>query len=821
MRLLNVKSRKLEEYFNNPPDYAILSHCWGEDEVLFQDLDRPDHTGKPGYAKVDGFCTLAASHGYEYVWIDTCCIDKTSSAELSEAINSMFRWYEGAHVCYAYLEDVHHGQAPDVFDIHFKQSRWFTRGWTLQELLAPKRVDFYDRAWSFIGNRSSLAETIKNITRIPTHYLRDEKDFRSASIAVRMSWAAFRETKRTEDRAYSLLGIFGVNMPLLYGEGDRAFERLQLELINETTEESILAWSPSRNSLDSTSSADSIYFSRDWAKQYHLPLPQYSRAHPRPDFSQVYAHSSSHGLLARVPEDFTCWEDLVVTPLYEANSVMEMSNRGLRIALPLIELGSYTYGLLRCKVGRDFNQVLILPLSRSSVADEYVRSQRPFLLEPPGNFSKHISKRAIVRTIYIKKTSDKEPFVQYPMWNTGLKCGYVRLQESADLPERLVEVVPSQAYNRTLHVLYPLDDGQNNWSRTLLHYVAGNGDPGFVIMLEKRSHMDAFLSSSKVSPPFKCHIFPRSTQPLVVQAEDLSKSADSLPPKTRLLLRDGERVAQVKHDTFLNHEMFTIDVSNNVSLKKRSSGSGWAKPLAPTDAEILSFCGQYILDSLLASWQDFFYVPIAIVTWRYQSLLTVGEVIAWVAVVFLFFMVRLKAYWAACSVHVSNLASREFDVAARMKYFDRSFIYFHLFINIFAFCRGLTWGSCYISELTAQLSLTIVHQLFKLKMFDPSQLDWIRTDPTIFIIPVVIATVLVQLISISKLSQLGWEMAVPLLAFLVTVAPAYYIWTLHAARQRWRWRRLHGLANHEVTVPDEDTVLEKIITVQRPVSILH
>ncbi|KAH9238668.1 hypothetical protein K456DRAFT_1826366, partial [Colletotrichum gloeosporioides 23] len=247
MRLLNVKTRTLEQYFNNIPKYAILSHRWGEEEITLQDLSAPAYQLMRGYAKVNGFCVLAAEHGFDYVWIDACCIDKTSSAELSEAINSMFRWYENASTCYAYLDDVGRGPAdegqPDV-DGEFKESLWFTRGWTLQELLAPKCVLFCDRFWRQFGDRSSLAAGINAITDIPVAYLRREQDFRSSSIAVRMSWAAYRETTRIEDRAYALLGIFNVNMPLLYGEGDRAFERLQLELLKLNTDESVLAWSP-------------------------------------------------------------------------------------------------------------------------------------------------------------------------------------------------------------------------------------------------------------------------------------------------------------------------------------------------------------------------------------------------------------------------------------------------------------------------------------------------------------------------------------------------------------------------------------------------
>ncbi|KAK1633606.1 heterokaryon incompatibility protein-domain-containing protein, partial [Colletotrichum phormii] len=226
------------------PPYVILSHTWNEDEVTFQDLDDPDHTKKRGYAKIDGLCCLAAQNGYQWVWVDTCCIDKTSSAELSEAINSMYQWYKDASICYVYLEDVHPGDDPSSFDSQFGNSRWFTRGWTLQELLAPRTVEFFDAAWRELGRRSSLAPKIESITSIPAYFLRFNpySAFRDTEIAVKMSWAARRQTMRVEDRAYSLLGIFDVSMPLLYGEGERAFERLQIEIMKQSSDDSILAW---------------------------------------------------------------------------------------------------------------------------------------------------------------------------------------------------------------------------------------------------------------------------------------------------------------------------------------------------------------------------------------------------------------------------------------------------------------------------------------------------------------------------------------------------------------------------------------------------
>jgi hypothetical protein len=179
-------------------------------------------------------------------WIDSCCIDKTSSAELSESINSMFAWYKNAHVCYAYLSDVPGGNRDYETGglslyIALEQSRWFTRGWTLQELLAPDWVIVLANDWSELGTKASLATDLTAITGI-THLF----NFEEASVAQKMSWAARRKTTRLEDRAYSMMGLFNVNMPLLYGEGNRAFIRLQLEILSRIDDESIFAWSNPR-----------------------------------------------------------------------------------------------------------------------------------------------------------------------------------------------------------------------------------------------------------------------------------------------------------------------------------------------------------------------------------------------------------------------------------------------------------------------------------------------------------------------------------------------------------------------------------------------
>lgn len=266
MRLLNVDSRELVEFYGDDiPSYAILSHTWGKEEVTFQDLAKDGYREKRGYAKIEGCCRQAKRDLINWVWVDTCCIDKGSSAELSEAINSMFRWYERSKVCYAYLEDVPSGQNPFESGSAFQMSRWFTRGWTLQELLAPTRIVFYDADWkavfssqvvntakdtvhgeahmpAWVANRNKYIGLLSGITTISRKVLNREIPLASVSAACKFSWAAPRVTTRVEDMAYCLLGLLGVNMPLLYGEGEKAFIRLQ-EIVLSTTEDiSILAW---------------------------------------------------------------------------------------------------------------------------------------------------------------------------------------------------------------------------------------------------------------------------------------------------------------------------------------------------------------------------------------------------------------------------------------------------------------------------------------------------------------------------------------------------------------------------------------------------
>ncbi|CAG9986766.1 unnamed protein product [Clonostachys byssicola] len=290
MRILKTRQYELVEAKDIPdpfPPYAILSHMWlsPKEEITYQDFKsrkediENDVYKQTGWAKLKRYCDRAARDGWDWAWMDTCCIDKTNPADTQEAINAMFRWYQNASICYAYLGDVDaygsleeaglidqdHPMNEDLDEMpgmipvpgaatnHMRtavgrslvNAKWFTRGWTLQELLAPRYLVFMDKSWHRIGTRESWAAEINEASRIEPKHLTTFKptDFTSCSIAMRMSWASSRYTTVEEDETYSLLGLFGISLPLIYGEGRwRAFDRLQRELIMVYTDDSIFAW---------------------------------------------------------------------------------------------------------------------------------------------------------------------------------------------------------------------------------------------------------------------------------------------------------------------------------------------------------------------------------------------------------------------------------------------------------------------------------------------------------------------------------------------------------------------------------------------------
>ncbi|KAK1828773.1 heterokaryon incompatibility protein-domain-containing protein [Podospora conica] len=322
MRLINTDTLELSDFYEPQlPIYAILSHTWEKDELTLREWIEPSTatTSKAGYKKVCMAASLARRSGLAWLWADTVCIDKTSSAELSEAINSMFNCNE-ASICYAFLADVSRdslAEAADGMDTpkdgpnlsQFRNSRWFTRGWTLQELIAPRKLFFYSREWALLGSRASFASDISSATGIDRAYLGPTEIapgvFTStalgASVATRMSWLAKRRTTRIEDMAYCMLGLFDINMPLLYGEGHKAFLRLQEEIIRVHDDQSIFAWNTVADATRQT----------------------------------VFTENGTIGFLATTPRAFECARPARPARLAPAPSPYTMTNAGLSITLPL------------------------------------------------------------------------------------------------------------------------------------------------------------------------------------------------------------------------------------------------------------------------------------------------------------------------------------------------------------------------------------------------------------------------------------------------------------------------------------------------------
>lgn len=397
MRLLHTATLQMSEFFagsaipnsdisqlkgsesqsRNIPEYAILSHVWGSDEVSFQDMisDRVLAMKKTAWEKIQESCKQAQRDGYKYIWIDTCCIDKTSSTELSEAINSMFQWYKESAICYVYLSDVdtddifNHDEADPILRQELRSmfgkeslfrstlqnySRWFSRGWTLQELLAPLRVQFFDQHWKYIGRKEDHLQILSNITNIDLYAL-NGGDPQRLSIARRMSWAANRQTTRAEDMAYCLLGIFNINMPLLYGEGSKAFIRLQEEILKVSDDQSLFAWrNPAMN-------------------------------HYRDDYPEA---SKPQGLLAASPDVFefsnTIAQFYTETP---GRAFSSFTNKGLQVEFLMCQdlacpSGLVYLAVLSCQIGSMPGILPAIRLRRMTPnSDQYARIDMSQLLE--------------------------------------------------------------------------------------------------------------------------------------------------------------------------------------------------------------------------------------------------------------------------------------------------------------------------------------------------------------------------------------------------------------------------------------------------------
>lgn len=379
MRLLNAKDFTLASFSDehNIPEYAILSHTWGDDEVTFRDLAELTHEQlvlKKAYTKVRQCCAKAFEWGLEWVWIDTCCIDQQSSAELSEAINSMYEWYRQSAVCYAYLfdafcveDDFLPNKSVDQEQLErrssFDEARWFTRGWCLQELLSPRNMQFFNKNWEFIGSKHSLKTPISIVTGIDEYGL-FIPDLSVLSVAHRMTWAARRQTTRPEDIAYCLLGIFNINMPLLYGEGQvRAFGRLQEEIMRRIEDHSIFAWSGIGTDF-------------------------------RNDMVGFLAPHPSGFIYGRV--------ELCELPKY--TEPLSITGRGIRAQVPLIREerhGENYLAVIGCNESGDSNIYYAIPVTRIKKSSDVYRRRSPDL----QTVSFEEASTAILSTIFLLRHS--------------------------------------------------------------------------------------------------------------------------------------------------------------------------------------------------------------------------------------------------------------------------------------------------------------------------------------------------------------------------------------------------------------------------------
>jgi hypothetical protein len=338
MRLINSETLDLEEFLGIPPPYAILSHIWGPSEWNLQQWENASAEQRGKYDKVTATVAEARRSGLPYVWVDTVCIDKASSAELSEAINSMYAWYEDATICYVYLEDVPYCDVEQLWEpsTGFRTSRWFTRGWTLQELLAPQHLTFYSKEWKSIGTRRRLAVLLAEITGIGREYLGgtlpdSRTPTRRASVAQRLSWASNRVTTRREDIAYCLLGLLGVNMSLLYGEGSRAFVRLQEELIKISDDQSLFAWTIIPGLFHKNGA-----FMGDNSEVQTAALPRIRLGYLK---ESQWKPPERPSLLAPDPVVFYASAGIIIAPNARSTvaSPYSMTNVGLSISLPILE----------------------------------------------------------------------------------------------------------------------------------------------------------------------------------------------------------------------------------------------------------------------------------------------------------------------------------------------------------------------------------------------------------------------------------------------------------------------------------------------------
>ncbi|GKZ61979.1 hypothetical protein AnigIFM49718_009047 [Aspergillus niger] len=473
MRLINVNTLKLEEFYGDVPRYAILSHTWGADheELSFRDITENTIKRESLPFKIAKCCEQAEKDGLQYAWVDTCCIDKTNSVELGAAINSMFRWYHKAAVCYAYLVDVTVGHNNRFPPTQFGSCRWFQRGWTLQELLAPDNLRFFDSKWHDLGTKANRSNIIDQKMGIPRRFLQGTA-LSEASVAQRMSWASRRETKREEDIAYCLLGIFDVTMPMIYGEGgDRAFTRLQRDIMTNSRDESILAWGISS---------------------------------PKHYLSNSENKSLSAGVLAASPANFEGCRDIVS----RGNQIgspctFQIEGGFIRVNISLHQDENGLFGLLNCGLPNP-KTVVAIPLSKSQ-SDEYIRPQ-----DHCAVIYDSIATKAPAQPVYIliERHIKRPPTASYN--------NHFFVEDPIETGLELIEVEPPDRWLKDRSIITTSNGHavQKLWTRFRSE---GEDSSDFLVLLE--------YSSQNLQAQARCHMMVSSR---ATSLQDLAQRSGSI-----------------------------------------------------------------------------------------------------------------------------------------------------------------------------------------------------------------------------------------------------------------------------------------------------
>lgn len=490
MRLLDARAFEFASFpdTKNRPPYTILSHTWGDDEITHQQFLQPGlakHTH--GYRKIKAACEKTIELGLEYVWIDTICIDKTNNTELSEAIKRMFEWYRASKVCLAYLIDVSGlNSGPEGLS----SSRWFTRGWTLQELIAPQSMLFFDGRWKQIGSRADLAGQISSITGIGRVYLTGGHDtymlLREASIAEKMSWASHRSTTKEEDMAYCLFGIFDVNIPLMYGEGGtQAFQRLQMEIAIYRFDPTLLVWKTPSGVFSQFLWGETLIESPSQSPWRSACAALVGRKHPwYADPPPPAVAGTSESLLAPSPRAFRGAQARDFLPIHRTWLVS--ANR-LQISLPK-SLDQEQYVVLPC-FNRDRPHMLyavpVLRQQHNADGSAYGRAEGPLMLVdsaawdlwPQESITLDLSLR------HVSASQERVPYIlRTPNLPRGLRCSEVSINSRR------------QPYNSALKIkASKMLTGQVKVSLRLEDEASGEASVLEVAISSRKWHMDHIL----------------------------------------------------------------------------------------------------------------------------------------------------------------------------------------------------------------------------------------------------------------------------------------------------------------------------------------